>query len=139
MPHYAHFGLEVVGWSTYKRGDPQLGWIAVGEATPAGYHIRIRRGLAHLPFIGRRIIRHEIEHGACADFRSNDDHHDSEAWASRAGAAPHHCGRSHSWRGVFSTKHLRLHPKHADLLVKEGHAPIPCEPGSLGRPIARQP
>lgn len=84
------------------------------------HRIEIRawlRFLVWLPFLGmkivRRILRHELEHLLCDDFKRERDHHDSPFWHS-----PHFCGRSFSWRGFLSERHLRVPRKDAEFAVQ---------------------
>lgn len=125
----AIIGLRTVSWKGYKKskgGVPGSGtWVA---RTAAGSSIiEVRKGILLIPFVAKRILAHEIEHLIFADFASNDDHHDSEVWARTNETAPHYCGRSFSWRGFLSMRHLRTPPRLVSILRSKGAVLAPCE------------
>lgn len=120
---HCSLSLKEDTWASYNRSSPKHRWL--GKAVAAGKQVYIRKYLKHIPVVGLRIIAHEVEHLTKADFASNADHHDE-------GDTPHYCGRSFSWKGFFTLKHLsRASVRGARELKQSGRAVVEYEEGSL--------
>lgn len=102
----AAVSLVLVGWDDYWPGflsllgfkrpegrSSNLAWVRGGKDA----NVYVRRGLHLLPHLVLvRILAHEIEHLLEPDFTRNRDHH----------SALHFCGRTASFLGALSLRHL---------------------------------
>ena len=128
------------GAGGYSRKRDGAQWVMWADAENRVVHARsIFKGakwVAKIPVLGwiwgrivERNYAHELGHLARADFTSNAEHHDDERWR---GGKKHYCGRSYSWRGFLSLKHLDAALlAGARELVKTGSTNIAYEEGSL--------
>lgn len=118
-------------WSTYDSKNPDKHWVGRSSIENRCGRIEVRTGVRHIPIVGVRIYAHEVDHLISASFRTDDDHHDGPAWAKAHGALPHYCGRSFSWRGFLSLKHLSSESiRCAKILIKSGIVIPTLEKGS---------
>lgn len=129
--------LTEVSWSTFKRdGSVENHWVAVSPVTEGAGEVKIRKWVKLIPIVGLRVVAHEVEHMRCADFSSDDTHHDSPKWAAELQERKvHYCGRSFGYRGFISLKHLTpASIEAAKVLIAEGKAGVDAEDGSRLNP-----
>jgi hypothetical protein len=71
-------------------------WFAMTWLGMARAQVEIRSGLRWVPYLGVRILRHELDHIRDPGFRHPDPVHDR-----------HICGRSHAWYSFWTSRHLQ--------------------------------
>lgn len=131
--------LKRHGFSTFsKKSTARHGGMAdknIGEADAANRTVHVRMVPGWVPLAGmvnKRNVSHEVEHLTHADFTTNADHHDDERWVKAGRRKAHSCGRSYSWKGFFTTKHLSQSSLDAaKRLLKDGRATVVYQKDSL--------